>query len=120
MRAACNQCANEWGVCPPGSQPDFEPARRLYASFGFARCGPFDHLRQPRAAQRLQHQGVVHHVSEPGPVRPLAYVEERDLIEWAQLRRYPIIPCNLCGSIERDPFCPANGQPPRPPTVESN
>lgn len=25
-----------------GSQPDFEPARRLYASFGFARCGPFD------------------------------------------------------------------------------
>ena len=31
-------------------------------------------------------------------IRPLAYVEERDLIEWAQLRRYPIIPCNLCGS----------------------
>ena len=25
-----------------GSQPDFEPARRLYASFGFAHCGPFD------------------------------------------------------------------------------
>ncbi len=24
-----------------GSQPDFEPARRLYASFGFTRCGPF-------------------------------------------------------------------------------
>jgi len=31
-------------------------------------------------------------------IRPLAYVEERDLIEWANLRRYPIIPCNLCGS----------------------
>ena len=31
-------------------------------------------------------------------IRPLAYVEERDLVEWAQLRRYPIIPCNLCGS----------------------
>ncbi|MCC6350740.1 MAG: GNAT family N-acetyltransferase [Candidatus Eisenbacteria bacterium] len=24
-----------------GSQPEFEPARRLYESFGFARCGPF-------------------------------------------------------------------------------
>lgn len=24
-----------------GSQPDFEPARRLYASFGFEVCGPF-------------------------------------------------------------------------------
>lgn len=31
-------------------------------------------------------------------IRPLAYVEERDLVEWARLRRYPIIPCNLCGS----------------------
>lgn len=31
-------------------------------------------------------------------IRPLAYVEEHDLIEWARLRRYPIIPCNLCGS----------------------
>ena len=31
-------------------------------------------------------------------IRPLAYVEERDLVEWAQIRRYPIIPCNLCGS----------------------
>ena len=24
-----------------GSQPAFEPARQLYASFGFAECGPF-------------------------------------------------------------------------------
>jgi tRNA 2-thiocytidine biosynthesis protein TtcA len=31
-------------------------------------------------------------------IRPLAYVEERDLVEWARIRRYPIIPCNLCGS----------------------
>ncbi len=31
-------------------------------------------------------------------IRPLAYVEERDLIRWADLKRYPIIPCNLCGS----------------------
>ena len=31
-------------------------------------------------------------------IRPLAYVEEKDLIRWADVRRYPIIPCNLCGS----------------------
>jgi tRNA 2-thiocytidine biosynthesis protein TtcA len=31
-------------------------------------------------------------------IRPLAYVQERDLIDWAALRGYPIIPCNLCGS----------------------
>ncbi|MGE0802242.1 MAG: tRNA 2-thiocytidine(32) synthetase TtcA [Lautropia sp.] len=31
-------------------------------------------------------------------IRPLAYVEEADLIRWAALRQYPIIPCNLCGS----------------------
>jgi tRNA 2-thiocytidine biosynthesis protein TtcA len=31
-------------------------------------------------------------------IRPLAYVEERDLIAWSALREYPIIPCNLCGS----------------------
>jgi putative acetyltransferase len=28
-----------------GSQPAFEPAQRLYASFGFARCGPFGDYR---------------------------------------------------------------------------
>jgi tRNA 2-thiocytidine biosynthesis protein TtcA len=33
-------------------------------------------------------------------IRPLAYVEERDLIAWSELRDYPIIPCNLCGSQE--------------------
>jgi tRNA 2-thiocytidine biosynthesis protein TtcA len=31
-------------------------------------------------------------------VRPLAYVPERDLAAWAEARRFPIIPCNLCGS----------------------
>ncbi|MCP5267010.1 MAG: tRNA 2-thiocytidine(32) synthetase TtcA [Burkholderiaceae bacterium] len=31
-------------------------------------------------------------------VRPLAYVEERDLEAYAQWRQFPIIPCNLCGS----------------------
>ena len=31
-------------------------------------------------------------------IRPLAYVDERDLVAWAEHRRFPIIPCNLCGS----------------------
>ena len=31
-------------------------------------------------------------------IRPLAYVAEDDLIRWAEHRRFPIIPCTLCGS----------------------
>jgi tRNA 2-thiocytidine biosynthesis protein TtcA len=31
-------------------------------------------------------------------IRPLAYVEERDLEAYAKLRGFPIIPCDLCGS----------------------
>ncbi len=31
-------------------------------------------------------------------IRPLAYVKEKDLIKYAQLKQFPIIPCNLCGS----------------------
>jgi tRNA 2-thiocytidine biosynthesis protein TtcA len=31
-------------------------------------------------------------------IRPLAYVAETDLERWAQQRRFPIIPCTLCGS----------------------
>jgi tRNA 2-thiocytidine biosynthesis protein TtcA len=31
-------------------------------------------------------------------IRPLAYVAERDLAAYAQLKRFPIIPCDLCGS----------------------
>ena len=31
-------------------------------------------------------------------IRPLAYVEEKDIIEYSNLKEFPIIPCNLCGS----------------------
>jgi len=31
-------------------------------------------------------------------IRPLAYVKEADLARYAEVKRFPIIPCNLCGS----------------------
>ena len=31
-------------------------------------------------------------------IRPLAYVNEDDLVRWAEHREVPIIPCTLCGS----------------------
>jgi tRNA 2-thiocytidine biosynthesis protein TtcA len=31
-------------------------------------------------------------------IRPLAYAKEADLAAWAEARRFPIIPCDLCGS----------------------
>jgi tRNA 2-thiocytidine biosynthesis protein TtcA len=34
-------------------------------------------------------------------IRPLAYASEADLARYAQARRFPIIPCNLCGSQDR-------------------
>ena len=33
-------------------------------------------------------------------IRPLAYVAEADLAEYAEARAFPIIPCTLCGSQE--------------------
>ena len=33
-------------------------------------------------------------------IRPLAYCSEREIARYAQLREFPIIPCNLCGTQE--------------------
>jgi len=34
-------------------------------------------------------------------IRPLAYVKEKDLARYAEVRGFPIIPCDLCGSQDQ-------------------
>jgi tRNA 2-thiocytidine biosynthesis protein TtcA len=31
-------------------------------------------------------------------IRPMAYVNEKDIVRWAAQQQFPIIPCTLCGS----------------------
>jgi len=33
-------------------------------------------------------------------IRPMAYVKEEDTIRYAEVKKFPIIPCDLCGSQE--------------------
>jgi tRNA 2-thiocytidine biosynthesis protein TtcA len=33
-------------------------------------------------------------------IRPLSYIKEADLIRYAEVKQFPIIPCDLCGSQE--------------------
>ena len=39
-----------------GSQAAFEPARALYASFGFTRCGPFDGYQEDPNSVFMTHR----------------------------------------------------------------
>ena len=55
----------------------------------------FHHAKLSGMPPKLQSDNGKHIV-----IRPLAYVQEADIIEYSDFKQFPIIPCNLCGSQE--------------------
>ena len=55
----------------------------------------FHHAKISGMPPKLQSDNGKHIV-----IRPLAYVQESDIVEYATAKAFPIIPCNLCGSQE--------------------
>ena len=55
----------------------------------------FSHAKLSGMPPKLQSDNGKHIV-----IRPLAYVAESDIVDYAVAKQFPIIPCNLCGSQE--------------------